>query len=127
MSAAITSGVVPFDAAGAHGALPYPVRVRIVPSRKTRHFPAPEEAMSVQTALPIEEQTRRSLELSRRWAKAILEHPALLDEIPDGCDLELLPEDDQELATMNIELGMAAIRRGFNVYFRHVRLADLPE
>jgi hypothetical protein len=83
--------------------------------------------MSVQTALPIEEQTRRSLELSRRWAKAILEDPDLLDEIPDGCDLELLPDDDLELAELNVELGLAALRRGFNVYFRHVRLADLPE
>jgi len=83
--------------------------------------------MSVQTAIPVEEQTRRSLELSRRWAKAVLADPALLDGIPDGCDLELLPDDDPELAELNVELGLAALRRGFNVYFRHVRLSDLPD
>jgi hypothetical protein len=83
--------------------------------------------MSVQTALPVEEQTRRSLELSRRWTKAVLANPALLDEIPEGCDLELIPDDDPELADLNVELGLAAMRRGFNVYFRHVRLSDLPE
>jgi Family of unknown function (DUF5647) len=82
--------------------------------------------MSTQTLLSIEEQTRRNLELSRRWALAILADPTLLDEIPEGCDLELLPDDDPELSALNIELGLAALRRGFNVYFRHVRLSDLP-
>jgi hypothetical protein len=31
-----------------------------------------------------------------------------------------MPEEDPELFAANIEIGLAALRRGENVYFRHV-------
>ncbi|MGH2533804.1 MAG: hypothetical protein ACRDJW_16045 [Thermomicrobiales bacterium] len=73
------------------------------------------------------EQTARSLELARRFGLAVIQNPSLLDDIPDGVNLILVADDDLELAAMKIEIGVAAVRRGDDVYFRHVCLADLPE
>jgi hypothetical protein len=32
-----------------------------------------------------------------------------------------MPDDDPELFATNIEIGIAALHRGENVYFRHLR------
>lgn len=41
-------------------------------------------------------------------------------EPPNGSTLLLLPEDDPKQTAANIKLGLKAIERGENVYFRHV-------
>jgi hypothetical protein len=52
--------------------------------------------------------------------------PTILERIPFGVTLVLVPDDDPELATIEIEIGQMALRQGRDVYFRHVRIADLP-
>ncbi|MGH2557521.1 MAG: hypothetical protein ACRDJH_00540 [Thermomicrobiales bacterium] len=78
------------------------------------------------TSATMREQADRSLELARRFGLAIINDPSLLDDIPDGVNLVLVAADDLTLAEMKIEIGLAAVRRGEDVSFRHIRLADLP-
>ncbi len=55
--------------------------------------------------------------------EAALRDPSLLDGIPDGVTLVLLPVDDPEAATRSVQLGLDAIDRGEDVLFKHVRPA----
>lgn len=63
----------------------------------------------------------RNMDLSFEFARGIFENPEILDEIPDGATLVLLPDDDPSLLQEKMELGMRALRRGEDVYFRHVK------
>ena len=65
--------------------------------------------------------TERNITLSFEFAKAIIDDPAILEEIPHGATLVLLPEDDPELSRENLKLGMSAAEHGEDVYIRHVR------
>jgi hypothetical protein len=50
----------------------------------------------------------------------ILDDPALLDEIPEGTTLVLIPSDDPAIAEANLEIAMAEVRKGRDVYIRHI-------
>jgi hypothetical protein len=63
---------------------------------------------------------QRNISLSFDFAKAIVDDPTILEEIPDGATLVLLPDDDPELSRENLRLGVEAAERGENVYIRHV-------
>ena len=55
------------------------------------------------------------------WARAVVADPAILDEIPDGCTLVLLPEGaDDAFVEANLAIATRAARRGRNVYIRHL-------
>jgi hypothetical protein len=62
----------------------------------------------------------RSIELSGTLALAILKDASLLDDIPNGCSLFLIPADEPEFLERSIALAISAIRAGRNVYFKHV-------
>jgi len=81
------------------------------------------------TATEAEADARaaKDLELTRRFGLAMIADPTLLDEVPDGVLLELLPDDDAEHVEVALARGIEAARAGRNVYFRHVRTAGLPE
>jgi len=68
----------------------------------------------------------RNIDLAFACARAILADASLLDGIPNGVTLVLLPEEDRDLTEQNLQGGLRAIRAGKDVLFRHVRLADLP-
>ncbi|MGH2534764.1 MAG: hypothetical protein ACRDJW_21100 [Thermomicrobiales bacterium] len=68
----------------------------------------------------------RSLQLHRRFLLAAIADASLVDDIPNGVNLSLVPTDDPALAEQEIELGLTALRQGRDVYFKHIRLADLP-
>ncbi len=63
----------------------------------------------------------RNILLAFELAQTHLEHPELLNDVPDGATLVLIPDNDPELTAFNIELGMKAVQAGQDVYFRHVR------
>ena len=67
-----------------------------------------------------QEVTDKNLALAFEFMRAHLAD----DEVPDGATLVLLPDDDATQTAANIEIGLAAIRRGKNVHFRHVHPAD---
>jgi hypothetical protein len=73
----------------------------------------------------LEERSARATELTIAFTRAAFADPSLLDEIPNGVHLVLLPEGDPAHVEYEIELGLAALRRGENVYFRHVATDEL--
>ena len=75
----------------------------------------------------VHEQTDKRLELVRRFTLAGFEDTSLFEDIPWNVMLFLLPDDDPEFVDQEIIAGAAAARHGKDVYFRHVRTADLPE
>ncbi|HEV2108469.1 MAG TPA: DUF5647 family protein [Thermomicrobiales bacterium] len=68
----------------------------------------------------------RRVALWERWHHAVFADATILDAVPQGVTLVLLPEHDPELAESEMAKGMAAVRSGKNVYFRHLIEADLP-
>lgn len=68
----------------------------------------------------------RNLSLASEFLQAVLDDPALVEQIPDGVTLVLIPNDDPELARFNLDLGWKAVLAGEDVYFRHVRGAATP-
>ena len=63
------------------------------------------------------ERIRKNLELTRRFMRAIFDDPAILDTIPDGASVILIPDDDPELAEANERGGRAMERAGKPVRF----------
>lgn len=63
----------------------------------------------------------RNLVLAGEQIQALLDDPVLLEQIPDGTTLVLLPDDDPELARHNREIGWQAVLAGRDVYFYHIR------
>ncbi len=77
--------------------------------------------MSAPTTAPsIEGAAEKNLDLAFDLFEAAFNDPMLLVDVPQGATLVLMPDDDPELFAANIEIGLAALRRGENVYFRHV-------
>ena len=73
------------------------------------------------------EMVDKRLELGRRFILAGFEDTSLFEDIPLNVTLFLLPDDDPAFVENEIAAGAASARHGHNVYFRHVRSADLPE
>lgn len=67
------------------------------------------------------EHMKRNIGLGFDLFEAILDDVAILDEIPNGATVVLLPDDDQVLFDANIALGVNAARQGRDVLLRHVR------
>ena len=62
----------------------------------------------------------RNIELACGFAQLVARRPELLEVIPEGAVLVVLPMDDLDRYHENIELGMKAVEQGSNVYFMHV-------
>jgi hypothetical protein len=84
------------------------------------------EAMPA-TSADTDRQVDKRLDLARRFTLAGFADPGVFDGIPRDVLLFLLPDDDPAFAEREVVAGAAAARRGEDVYFRHVRVADLPE
>jgi hypothetical protein len=51
-----------------------------------------------------EDIVKRNLDLHAEWMKYVFEHPDVLDRIPNGAVLVILPEDDKELYEENYKI-----------------------
>ena len=51
-----------------------------------------------------DEATRKNLDLHAEWMKYAFENPDVLDRIPKGAVLVILPEDDEELYADNYRI-----------------------
>lgn len=51
-----------------------------------------------------EEIVKRNLDLHAEWMKYVFEHPEVLDRIPKGAVLVILPEDDDGLYAENSKI-----------------------
>ena len=72
-------------------------------------------------------QTDQRIDLNTRFLLAGIANPSLLQDIPRGVTLFLLPDNDPDFIEREIAIAGGAARRGEDVYLRHVRVADLPE
>lgn len=82
--------------------------------------------MTERTAVapPVASDTDRVFDLLDEFTQSAIADPLLLDGIPNGATLVLLPDDDPEFVERSIQRGVDAIRQGRNVYFRHVGQGD---
>ena len=69
---------------------------------------------------PVNEFDRKSIALTADFIRASFDDARVLDGIPDGATLILLPADDPAFVDESIQLGIEAIREGRDVVFRHV-------
>lgn len=74
----------------------------------------------------VADLTERAIDTTFDFVRAAAADPVVFDEVPDGAMLVLVPADDPVLAAAEIEQGLAALGRGHNVYFRHVRRDESP-
>lgn len=80
-----------------------------------------EIASTQDAALDYATVMDRNLVLAGELIAAQLADPALLEEIPDGATVILIPDDDPALAEHNLALVREVFARGKNVYLKHVR------
>ena len=59
---------------------------------------------------------KKNLDLHAEWMKYIFEHPDVLDKIPKGAVLVILPEDDKELHDENYKVLEENKRKGIPVF-----------
>ncbi len=59
------------------------------------------------------------------FMRGIVVNPDIVNDIPDGANVVLIPADDPDLAAIETEAGMLALGRGQDVYFRHIRPGDI--
>jgi hypothetical protein len=62
---------------------------------------------------------RKSSSLTADFIEAALGDASILEGIPRGAVLVLLPEDDPAFVEESIALGIAAVQQGRDVVFRH--------
>jgi hypothetical protein len=74
-----------------------------------------ERVAPPENAAPSADVVERSIDLAFELATAVLDNPELLDRVPDGMALALLPPEDPEVAQANTELGNLFAHRGFPV------------
>lgn len=59
---------------------------------------------------------RKNLDLHAEWMKYVFEHPEVLDRIPKGSVLVILPEDDREMYEENQKVIEKNKKQGVPVF-----------
>lgn len=62
----------------------------------------------------------KNLILSTEFDRYILEHPDVAEKIPMNAQVVLLPEDDQELCKINMEISEKQREKGQQVVYVHI-------
>lgn len=68
-----------------------------------------------------EDVIERNLVLAFDLMQAAIADPSILDQFPDGATVVIVPDTDEKMASVNLELGKQAAGAGQNVYFYHQR------
>lgn len=58
-----------------------------------------------------DEQVLKNLDLVETFLHDVIDAPSILEGVPDGTILALLPEADQELADANTQAALESLRR----------------
>jgi len=69
-----------------------------------------------------DEIVKRNLDLHAEWMKYVFEYPDVLDRIPKGAVLVLLPEDDKDLYDENRKVLDENKKRGTPVFAVTMRI-----
>jgi hypothetical protein len=67
----------------------------------------------------------KNITLSFEFERYILEHPEMLEQIPDGAQVVLLPQDDPELYRINLTAAQEARQAGETVPIIFVEIEAL--
>jgi hypothetical protein len=67
----------------------------------------------------------RNLALFEEWTRYLINHPRILENLPDKFELVMLPDDDDELRRYNLQLLSIYGSEGRVVVF--VRLRSTPQ
>lgn len=67
-----------------------------------------------------DELFHKNLMLSHEFDLYVLENPEILEQIPDNSEIALLPEDDPELAKINLEMAREKSETDRTVIFVHL-------
>jgi len=59
---------------------------------------------------------KKNLDLHAEWMKYVFEHPEVLDRMPKGAILVILPEDDSELYEENHKVLIENKNKGIPVF-----------
>jgi hypothetical protein len=70
------------------------------------------------------EASARNIDLAFEFIRETLDDPGILDGVRDGVTFVLVPDDEPALAEANIASGIDAVRRGRDVYFKHVSSSE---
>lgn len=68
----------------------------------------------------VDAQVVRDSEWTLEFLQSILADPSILDEIPEGATVYLLPDDDPGLVEANLKGAERARQRGYPVYVRRM-------
>ena len=63
-----------------------------------------------------DETVKKNLDLHAEWMKYVFEHPEVLDKMPKGAVLVILPEDDKELYEENNKILEEHRKNGIPVF-----------
>lgn len=74
--------------------------------------------MIAEDAAEVDAQVVRDGEWTLEFLQSILADPSILDEIPEGAAVYLLPDDDPELVEANLKGAERSRQRGHPVYVR---------
>jgi hypothetical protein len=72
-----------------------------------------------------ETTVEKNITLSFEFERYILEHPEVLEQIPDGAQVVLLPQDDPELYRINLNAAQKARQAGETVPIIFVEIEAL--
>lgn len=63
-----------------------------------------------------DEIIKKNLDLHAEWMKYVFDHPEVLDRIPEGSILVILPEDDKELYAENSRVLEENKKKGLPIF-----------
>ena len=72
------------------------------------------------------EVTKKNLELHSEWMRYCFEHPEVLDRIPAGAQIVILPDNDPSLAKENRKIASDLEAKGLPVVLVHLELPKPP-
>ncbi|MGH2534734.1 MAG: DUF5647 family protein [Thermomicrobiales bacterium] len=74
----------------------------------------------------MRDQTTKNIDLAFQMIEEAIERPSLLDDIPDGATVVVMPSDDPELPQQNLSLPMRLAEAGKTVVPHHAALPCQP-
>jgi len=73
-----------------------------------------------------DEIVKKNLDLHSEWMKYLFEHPDMLDKLPRGAQVVILPDNDTELAAENSKTIEQLKKEGLPVVIVHLELPKPP-
>lgn len=97
------------------------IQHRPAPADKTAPPRRPAEEGRYAT---VDARVSKSLSLTSEWMQAIFADPTLLDDVPDGATVYLIPDDDPEFAEMVQRNVERARSNGQLMYVHHMHQSE---